>query len=80
MCHALEMLYMWYKQGKATLQWIKSSMVKLRCLRRLKQQLMSEQEDEEEKVRWRVEAEVKLALQETQAAQAQQGLHNSGLL
>lgn len=41
---------------------------------------MSEQEDEEEKVRWRVEAEVKLALQETQAAQAQQGLHDSGLL
>ena len=39
---------------------------------------MSEQEDEEEKVRWRVDAEVKLALQEAQAAQAQQGLVDQG--
>ena len=45
---------------------------------RLKQQLMNEQEDEEEKVRWRVDAEVKLALQEAQAAQAQQGLVDQG--
>lgn len=41
---------------------------------------MSEQEEEEEKVRWRVEAEVKLALQEALAAQAQQGLADQGLL
>ena len=45
---------------------------------RLKQQLMNEQEDEEEKVRWRVDAEVKLALQAAQAAQAQQGLVDQG--
>ena len=47
--------------------------------RRLKQQLMREQDDEEEKVRWRVEAEVKLALQEAQAAQSQRGLADQGL-
>lgn len=47
---------------------------------RLKQQLMSEQEGEEEKVGWRVEAEVKLALQEALANQAQQGITNEGLL
>lgn len=40
---------------------------------------MSEQDDEEEKLRWRVEAEVKLALQEAQAAQSQQGLTDQGV-
>lgn len=45
---------------------------------RLKQQLMTEQEEEEEKLRWRVDAEVKLALEEFQKAEAQQSAGNQG--
>ena len=37
---------------------------------RLKQQLVVEQEEEEDKVRWRVEAEVRLAREELAAEQA----------
>ena len=37
---------------------------------------MAEQEEEEEKLRWRVDAEVKLAMEEHQAAQAQLGVGN----
>jgi hypothetical protein len=44
----------------------------------LKQQLMTEQEEEEEKLRWRVDAEVKLALEEFQKAEAQRGAGNQG--
>lgn len=39
---------------------------------------MTEQEEEEEKLRWRVDAEVKLALEEFQKAEAQQGAGNQG--
>lgn len=39
---------------------------------------MAEQEDEEEKLKWRVDAEVKLAMGEFQHAQAQQGVGNQG--
>ena len=45
---------------------------------RLKQQLMSEQEEEEEKLRWRVEAEVKLAKEEWQASEAHRGAGSKG--
>lgn len=37
-------------------------------LARLKQQMLNEQEDEEDKVRWRVEAEVKVELERLRAA------------
>ncbi|KAL0048136.1 hypothetical protein WJX82_008657 [Trebouxia sp. C0006] len=47
-------------------------------LNRLKQQLMTEQEEEEEMLRWRVDAEVKLALEEFQKAEAQRGAGNQG--
>ncbi|BDA50973.1 probable Golgin candidate 4 at C-terminar half [Coccomyxa sp. Obi] len=40
-------------------------------LKRLKQATMAEQEDEEDKMRWRIEAEVRLALEAAQQAQAQ---------
>jgi len=49
-----------------------------RLLCRLKQQLMTEQEEEEEKLRWRVDAEVKLALDEFQKAEAQRGAGSQG--
>ncbi len=39
---------------------------------------MAEQEEEEEKLRWRVDAEVKLALEEFQKAEAQWGAGNQG--
>ena len=39
---------------------------------------MAEQEDEEEKLKWRVDAEVKLAMEEFQSAQAQQGVGSQG--
>lgn len=39
---------------------------------------MTEQEEEEEKLRWRVDAEVKLALEEFQKAEAQQSAGNQG--
>ena len=45
---------------------------------RLKQQLMSEQEEEEEKLRWRVEAELKLAKEEWQASEAHRGAGSQG--
>lgn len=45
---------------------------------RLKQQMMTEQEDEEEKVRWRVEAEVKLAMEEFKAAESQEAASTQG--
>lgn len=38
---------------------------------RLKQATVAEQEDEEDKMRWRVEAEVRLALEAAQQAEAQ---------
>ncbi|KAL0017763.1 hypothetical protein WJX77_011853, partial [Trebouxia sp. C0004] len=47
-------------------------------LNRLKQELMTEQEEEEEKLRWRVDAEVKLALEEFQKAEAQRGAGSQG--
>ncbi len=36
---------------------------------------MAEQEDEEDKMRWRIEAEVRLALEAAQQAQAQREAH-----
>ena len=39
---------------------------------------MTEQEEEEEKLKWRVDAEVKLALEEFQKAEAQQSAANQG--
>lgn len=39
---------------------------------------MTEQEEEEEMLRWRVDAEVKLALEEFQKAEAQRGAGNQG--
>ena len=39
---------------------------------------MSEQEEEEEKLRWRVEAEVKLAKEEWQASEASRGAGSQG--
>ena len=39
---------------------------------------MTEQEEEEEKLRWRVDAEVKLAREEWQAQQAQHGAGSQG--
>ncbi len=39
---------------------------------------MAEQEDEEEKLKWRVDAEVKLAVKEFQAAESQQGAGSQG--
>lgn len=39
---------------------------------------MTEQEEEEEKLRWRVDAEVKLALEEFQRAEAQRGAGKQG--
>ncbi len=57
----------------------KSPILSYKCLPcRLKQQLMTEQEEEEEKLRWRVDAEVKLALEEFQKAEAQRGAGNQG--
>ena len=44
-------------------------------LHRLKQATMAEQEDEEDKMRWRIEAEVRLALEAAQQAQAQREAH-----
>jgi len=56
-----------------------SPILSFKCLLcRLKQQLMTEQEEEEEKLRWRVDAEVKLALEEFQKAEAQRGAGNQG--
>lgn len=46
---------------------------------RLKQQMMTEQEDEEEKVRWRVDAEVKLAMEEFKAAESQRSAGTQGM-
>lgn len=39
---------------------------------------MTEQEDEEEKLKWRVDAEVKLAMEEFKAAAAQRGAGSQG--
>ena len=40
--------------------------------------MMTDQEDDEEKVRWRVEAEVKLAMEEFRAAETQRTASTEG--
>ncbi len=45
------------------------------AVHRLKQATMAEQEDEEDKMRWRVEAEVRLAMESAQQAEAQRQAH-----
>ena len=41
--------------------------------------MMTEQEDEEEKVKWRVDAEVKLAMQEFKAAESVRSADTQGM-
>lgn len=41
--------------------------------------MMTEQEDEEEKVRWRVDAEVKLAMEDFKAAESQRTAGTQGM-
>ena len=53
--------------------WLSSAVL---C--RLKQQMMAEQEDEEEKVKWRVDAEVKLAMEEFKAAESERAAGTQG--